>query len=135
MIINKYEIDTDFNENMLFVELPIFSTILSVEIINDNTGYVYALVDEKVQENSKHEVIWLGTEWELDKELIHKIHKYRFFGSHRTSNYTWHIWIDTKDRQERSSYIVENMNRELRFYNSLGILGDIPYQKTEAIGK
>ena len=94
-VIYKYPIQYNAENNTVSVILPKGAKVISVLDLEMDTltGYIYAIVDPKVQPSIEREVIWIGTGLVFTPEQEKRIQTYQFLGTHRDGAFVWHIWI------------------------------------------
>ena len=93
-VIYKYPIKID-EMNNFYVELPIGAEIISILCEGTYDIFIYAIVNPKEEKVIKRNIIWLGTGWEIDKNIEDKIKYYTFLGTYKTkNNLVWHFWIE-----------------------------------------
>lgn len=94
----KYPILLNQETSSMYVSVPTGSEIISVDLIDSTTAYVYAIVDQKADSYTIREILWLGTEWNLDQETRDKMSYYEFLGTHRVNDLkndlVYHFWIE-----------------------------------------
>ena len=91
--IYKYPVLLNEETESMYVSIPTGSEVISVDLIDSTTAYIYAIVDPKVQPSIEREVIWIGTGLPFTPEQEKKIQTYKFLGTHRDGAFVWHIWI------------------------------------------
>lgn len=92
--IYKYPILLNQETESMYVSVPTGSEVISVDLIDSTTAYIYAIVDQIVDSFEIREVLWLGTGWNLNQETRDKMSYYEFLGTHRKSDLVYHFWIE-----------------------------------------
>lgn len=95
-VIYKYPIKIKEDEmNSFYVELPIGAEVISILCEETYNIFIYAIVNPKEEKVIKKDIVWLGTGWEIDKNIEDKIRYYTFLGTYKTkNNLVWHFWIE-----------------------------------------
>jgi len=96
--IYKYPVLLNEETESMYVSIPTGSEVISVDLIDSTTAYIYAIVDQEVDSFEIREILWLGTGWNLDQETRDKMSYYEFLGTCKINdlknNLVYHFWIE-----------------------------------------
>ena len=96
--IYKYPIELDTETDKMCVKIPVNAKPFSVVLADASTAFVYCIVDTEEKDIVSKEVLWLGTGWGLNQEIVDKIKCYKFLGTCEVEDLKnkliWHFWIE-----------------------------------------